>query len=157
MLGVGGWVAFYSDCGVQHAFCGPSCQALAGEVGMSNQLDEVSRALFNGFLPHIWRKLAPDTLKTLGNWMIHFKSRFLQYTSWVSVKRRSRSRGAWQEPKDPTTDLLSLLTYCRSKRESPTSCGCQGCTSPSRTSPRSCKRLAGRTAGPWIAPPCTPK
>uniref|UniRef100_A0A8D2LCC4 Dynein axonemal heavy chain 10 n=1 Tax=Varanus komodoensis TaxID=61221 RepID=A0A8D2LCC4_VARKO len=59
-------------------------RALAGEVGMSNELDEVARALFNGHIPGIWRKLAPDTLKTLGNWMIFFRNRYLQYTSWVS-------------------------------------------------------------------------
>uniref|UniRef100_A0A3B5R955 Uncharacterized protein n=1 Tax=Xiphophorus maculatus TaxID=8083 RepID=A0A3B5R955_XIPMA len=48
-------------------------QALAGEVGMSSELDEVARALFNGHIPGIWKKLAPETLKSLGNWMIHFK------------------------------------------------------------------------------------
>ncbi|KAM9822995.1 dynein axonemal heavy chain 10-like [Syngnathus typhle] len=58
-------------------------RALAGEVGMSNELDEVARALFNGQIPAIWKKLAPDTLKSLGNWMIHFKRRFEQYKSWV--------------------------------------------------------------------------
>ncbi|XP_029909103.1 dynein heavy chain 10, axonemal [Myripristis murdjan] len=58
-------------------------KALAGEVGMSNELDEVARALFNGHIPAIWRKLAPDTLKSLGNWMIHFKMRHEQYSSWV--------------------------------------------------------------------------
>lgn len=58
-------------------------QALAGEVGMSSELDEVARALFNGQIPAIWRKLAPDTLKSLGNWMIHFKRRYDQYSSWV--------------------------------------------------------------------------
>ncbi|XP_053327864.1 dynein axonemal heavy chain 10 [Spea bombifrons] len=58
-------------------------RALAGEVGMSNELDEVARALFNGQIPNIWRRLAPDTLKSLGNWMIHFRRRFNQYTSWV--------------------------------------------------------------------------
>ncbi|XP_044296574.1 dynein axonemal heavy chain 10 isoform X1 [Varanus komodoensis] len=58
-------------------------RALAGEVGMSNELDEVARALFNGHIPGIWRKLAPDTLKTLGNWMIFFRNRYLQYTSWI--------------------------------------------------------------------------
>ncbi|KAG9351776.1 hypothetical protein JZ751_023027 [Albula glossodonta] len=58
-------------------------RALAGEVGMSSELDEVARALFNGQIPSIWRKLAPDTLKSLGNWMIHFKRRFDQYKSWV--------------------------------------------------------------------------
>ncbi|XP_073442216.1 dynein axonemal heavy chain 10 [Dendrobates tinctorius] len=59
-------------------------RALAGEVGMSNELDEVARALFNGQIPSIWRKLAPDTLKSLGNWMIHFRTRYNQYTSWVN-------------------------------------------------------------------------
>ncbi|XP_062874230.1 dynein axonemal heavy chain 10 [Trichomycterus rosablanca] len=58
-------------------------RALAGEVGMSSELDEVARALFNGQIPAIWRKLAPDTLKSLGNWMIHFKRRYDQYSSWV--------------------------------------------------------------------------
>ncbi|KAL2092820.1 hypothetical protein ACEWY4_012618 [Coilia grayii] len=58
-------------------------RALAGEVGMSGELDEVARALFNGQIPSIWRKLAPDTLKSLGNWMIHFKRRYEQYASWV--------------------------------------------------------------------------
>ncbi|XP_067084612.1 dynein axonemal heavy chain 10 [Osmerus mordax] len=58
-------------------------RALAGEVGMSSELDEVARALFNGLLPSIWRKLAPDTLKSLGNWMIHFRRRHEQYSAWV--------------------------------------------------------------------------
>ncbi|XP_038229191.1 dynein axonemal heavy chain 10 [Dermochelys coriacea] len=59
-------------------------RALAGEVGMSSELDEVARALFNGQIPSIWRKLAADTLKTLGNWMIYFRNRYNQYTSWVN-------------------------------------------------------------------------
>uniref|UniRef100_A0A3Q1G9E8 Dynein axonemal heavy chain 10 n=1 Tax=Acanthochromis polyacanthus TaxID=80966 RepID=A0A3Q1G9E8_9TELE len=58
-------------------------RALAGEVGMSSELDEVARALFNGHIPAIWKKLAPDTLKSLGNWMSHFKKRYEQYIYWV--------------------------------------------------------------------------
>lgn len=50
---------------------------------MSSELDEVAQALFNGHIPAIWRKLAPDTLKSLGNWMIHFNRRYKQYSSWV--------------------------------------------------------------------------
>ena len=45
---------------------------------MSNELDEVARALFNGQIPPSWRRLAPDTRKALGNWMIHFQGRFDQ-------------------------------------------------------------------------------
>ncbi|XP_028911199.1 dynein heavy chain 10, axonemal isoform X3 [Ornithorhynchus anatinus] len=58
-------------------------RALAGEVGMSSELDDVARALFIGHIPNIWRKLAPDTLKSLGNWMIYFMQRYDQYTMWV--------------------------------------------------------------------------
>ncbi|MEQ2264381.1 Dynein heavy chain 10, axonemal [Xenotaenia resolanae] len=59
-------------------------RALAGEVGMSSELDEVSRALFNGHIPAVWKKLAPETLKSLGSWMSHFKRRHEQYESWVN-------------------------------------------------------------------------
>lgn len=52
---------------------------------MSNELDDVARSLFLGHIPHIWRKLAPDTLKTLGNWMLYFLRRYSQYTLWVSA------------------------------------------------------------------------
>ena len=58
-------------------------QALAGEVGMSAELDEVARSLYNGQIPSIWRILAPATLKSLGNWMIHFLRRNEQYVKWV--------------------------------------------------------------------------
>lgn len=58
-------------------------RALAGEVGMSNELDELAKSLYNGQLPAMWRSLAPETLKSLGNWMIHFLRRFQQYTTWV--------------------------------------------------------------------------
>ncbi|XP_070926944.1 dynein axonemal heavy chain 10 isoform X5 [Macaca nemestrina] len=59
-------------------------RALAGEVGMSNELDDVARSLFIGQIPNIWRRLAPDTLKSLGNWMVYFLRRFSQYMLWVT-------------------------------------------------------------------------
>ncbi|GAB1598225.1 dynein axonemal heavy chain 10 isoform X2 [Argonauta hians] len=59
-------------------------RALNGEVGMSSELDDVSRCLFNGAIPNIWRRLAPNTLKTLGNWMGHFEKRYRQYSVWVN-------------------------------------------------------------------------
>ncbi|KAK9522770.1 hypothetical protein VZT92_019216 [Zoarces viviparus] len=58
-------------------------RVLAGEVGMSSELDEVARALLNGHIPAIWKKLAPETLKSLSNWMSHFKRRYEQYSYWV--------------------------------------------------------------------------
>ncbi|XP_074640231.1 dynein axonemal heavy chain 10-like [Tubulanus polymorphus] len=59
-------------------------RALVGEVGMSNELDELSKSLFNGQIPAIWIRLAPDTLKSLGNWMSHFQRRLDQYNTWVN-------------------------------------------------------------------------
>ncbi|KAK3777975.1 hypothetical protein RRG08_038771 [Elysia crispata] len=59
-------------------------RALAGEVGMSNELDDVARSLFNASIPNIWRRLAPVTLKSLGNWMVHFQRRLKQYYHWVN-------------------------------------------------------------------------
>ncbi|CAL1543939.1 unnamed protein product, partial [Lymnaea stagnalis] len=59
-------------------------RALAGEVGMSTELDDVARSLFNGNIPAIWRRLAPITLKSLGNWIIHYHKRLRQYYHWVN-------------------------------------------------------------------------
>ena len=58
-------------------------KALVGEIGMSDELDAVGDALYNGFLPSLWRKLCPDTQKPLGAWMVHFNDRLLQYRDWV--------------------------------------------------------------------------
>lgn len=58
-------------------------RALKGEVGMSSDLDELAKALFNGQLPDMWRKLAPATKKSLAGWMDHFLRRYDQYYKWV--------------------------------------------------------------------------
>jgi dynein heavy chain, axonemal len=47
-------------------------KALAGEIGMSAELDELEMSLYNGFLPASWRKLAPMTEKPLASWMMHY-------------------------------------------------------------------------------------
>merc|ERR1711881_781732 len=58
-------------------------RALVGEVGMSSELDDIARSLFNGQLPDMWRALAPSTKKSLAAWMEHFERRLQQYTAWV--------------------------------------------------------------------------
>jgi dynein heavy chain len=60
-------------------------RALKGEVGMSNELDDLSRALYNGQLPPMWRRLAPATKKNLATWMDHFLRRNQLYNSWVNI------------------------------------------------------------------------
>ena len=59
-------------------------KALIGEVGMSNELDDIAKSLFNGQLPDMWRSLAPATKKNLSGWMEHFLRRFDQYDKWVN-------------------------------------------------------------------------
>lgn len=61
-------------------------RALAGEIGMSAELDLLGNSFFNGFLPPMWVKLAPPTEKNLVNWIAHFERRFRQYRDWVDVE-----------------------------------------------------------------------
>lgn len=58
-------------------------KSLAGEIGMSDELDNLGDSLFNGFLPSGWRKLCPSTQKPLGSWMLHFSKRYQQYDEWL--------------------------------------------------------------------------
>lgn len=58
-------------------------KALAGEIAMSNELDDLASALFNGYIPAMWRRLAPQTQKMLGGWMTHFQRRYEQYKAWI--------------------------------------------------------------------------
>jgi dynein heavy chain len=58
-------------------------RAVIGEIGMSDELDALADALFNGFLPALWRKLCPNTQKPLGSWMSHFTRRHNQYQCWI--------------------------------------------------------------------------
>jgi len=61
-------------------------RALAGEIGMSADLDALGTSFANGFLPAMWAKLAPQTIKSLVNWIAHFERRFKQYRDWVDVE-----------------------------------------------------------------------
>uniref|UniRef100_A0A7S0ST93 Dynein heavy chain n=1 Tax=Chromulina nebulosa TaxID=96789 RepID=A0A7S0ST93_9STRA len=58
-------------------------RALIGEIGMSDELDSLGDSLYNGFVPSLWRKLAPDTQKPLSSWMNHYTLRYKQYDSWI--------------------------------------------------------------------------
>lgn len=58
-------------------------RALKGEIGTSDALDALADALFNGRIPAMWRRLAPDTEKPLGSWMAHFDRRHAQYEDWM--------------------------------------------------------------------------
>ena len=57
-------------------------KALKGEIGMSMKLEQLGNSLLNGFLPTMWRPLAPDTEKGLVAWMNHFLLRQDQFAAW---------------------------------------------------------------------------
>jgi dynein heavy chain len=59
-------------------------RALKGEIGMSQMLDDLGTALFNGQLPGLWAKVAPATQKPLGSWVEHFLRRYKQYADWTT-------------------------------------------------------------------------
>jgi dynein heavy chain, axonemal len=59
-------------------------KALAGEIGMDVNLDNIATSIFNGQIPDDWRKLCPDTCKSLSAWMEHLNHRAVQYRYWSS-------------------------------------------------------------------------
>eukprot|EP01116_Phalansterium_solitarium_P024809 TRINITY_DN91_c3_g2_i3.p1 TRINITY_DN91_c3_g2~~TRINITY_DN91_c3_g2_i3.p1 ORF type:complete len:554 (-),score=254.47 TRINITY_DN91_c3_g2_i3:209-1870(-) len=58
-------------------------QALVGEIGMNNELEDLEKSLLIGAVPSAWRRLAPATQMALPNWLAHFKRRHEQYAQWV--------------------------------------------------------------------------
>lgn len=91
-------------------------RALQGIVGMSNELDDLAAALFNGFLPDSWRRLAPQTQKGLGSWMTHFQKRYEQYNTWI--QEGSDPKVMWLSGLHiPESYLTALVqTTCRRKK-----------------------------------------
>ncbi|VDO04672.1 unnamed protein product [Rodentolepis nana] len=62
-------------------------RAIAGEVGMSTELDAVAACLGRGTIPAAWRKLVPATEKSLADWLQQLIQRNEQYKSWADVGR----------------------------------------------------------------------
>ncbi|CAF1548071.1 unnamed protein product [Rotaria magnacalcarata] len=60
-------------------------QALNGQISFSIQLEEINKHLYHGQLPSLWRSYAPETKKSLGNWMEHFQRRNQQYEKWIQT------------------------------------------------------------------------
>jgi len=44
-------------------------KGLKGEIGMNDMLDAIAFSLYNNFLPKAWADKAPQTEKSLGDWM----------------------------------------------------------------------------------------
>jgi dynein heavy chain len=56
--------------------------SLKGEIAMNAEIEEIMNSIYNGLLPKQWRILAPETQKSLLNWLEHFRKRYNQYLDW---------------------------------------------------------------------------
>ena len=90
-------------------------RALKGEIGMSQELDDLSASLFNGYLPSAWRTLCPQTEKNLVNWLDHLKRRDAQYKIWEDKKEEPNA--IWLSGLHIPESFLTALvqTTCRRK------------------------------------------
>eukprot|EP00958_Prasinococcus_capsulatus_P027403 scaffold5502_cov390-Prasinococcus_capsulatus_cf.AAC.6 len=90
-------------------------RALAGEIGMSGELDDVATALYNGQLPDNWRRVTSKTQMMLGSWMTYFLRRYQQYKDWKDAKQYPKV--VWLAGLHiPETFIAALVqTACREK------------------------------------------
>ena len=89
-------------------------RALVGEIGMSQQLEELGNCIFNGFVPPMWLRFAPQSLKSLVNWIEHFERRHNQYREWIEI---DEPKVIWLSGLSiPESYLTALLqTTCRTR------------------------------------------
>ena len=57
--------------------------SLKGEIAMNAEIESIMLSIYNGLLPDQWRKLAPETQKSLLNWIEHYRHRYEQYQDWL--------------------------------------------------------------------------
>ena len=59
--------------------------ALAGEIGMSEELDKIGTALFNGLVPDLWKdeNTGFKTLKPLSSWTEDLQERVDFMNEWI--------------------------------------------------------------------------
>ena len=57
--------------------------SLKGEIAMNAEIEEIMNSIYNGLLPRQWRMLAPETQKSLLNWLEHYRKRYNQYLDWL--------------------------------------------------------------------------
>ena len=74
---------FNSLIAVMHASLISLRKALAGEVGMSAELDDLALSLINGQLPASWRSNTAETRKTLSRWLVDVEKQYSQFNAWI--------------------------------------------------------------------------
>jgi dynein heavy chain len=89
-------------------------RALIGEIGMSQSLDDLANCMFKGFVPPLWQRFAPQSLKSLVNWFEHFLRRHKQYKDWDEIEE---PKCIWLSGLHIPESYLTALVQqtCRSK------------------------------------------
>jgi len=59
-------------------------KAINGEISMNSEIEEIMISLFSGNIPNQWKNIAPETQKSLANWIDHFQRRYQQYEKWIN-------------------------------------------------------------------------
>jgi dynein heavy chain len=89
-------------------------RAVSGEIGMSADLEELGNGLFNGRVFAQWLKLAPQSVKPLGSWIDHFRTRHQQYKDWAE---KGDPKVYWLSGLHVPESLLSALVQATSRRK----------------------------------------
>jgi len=59
-------------------------KSINGIISMNSEIEEIMVSLFMGAIPNQWKNSAPETQKSLANWVEHFQRRHEQYEKWVT-------------------------------------------------------------------------
>ncbi|KAH3745451.1 dynein heavy chain 10, axonemal [Pelomyxa schiedti] len=81
-------------------------RALAGDQQMDRELEAMFFSLFIGSVPSIWQALAPSTLSSLPDWLVHFKRRHKQYLSWIQAEPKVMWLAGLHVPEAYLTSVL---------------------------------------------------
>jgi len=89
-------------------------RAVCGEIGMTQDLEELGNSLYNGQPPDAWKKLSPLTTRPLGSWMEQYVERNIQYSKWAT---EGDPAVFWLSGLHVPESLLSALVQATSRRK----------------------------------------
>lgn len=88
-------------------------KALAGEIGMSKELDDLATSLFNGQLPAFWRKLTSQVRQPILSDLIHdYSLNSSEYTAQMNNQHlvHQLPKMAWKIRRDEHLQISGLRT-----------------------------------------------
>merc|ERR1719399_2754459 len=89
-------------------------RALDGQIGMTQDLEDLANCLFAAKVFSVWLSLAPQSTKPLGSWIDHYRGRHLQYKDWCE---QGDPKVYWLSGLHIPESLLSALVQATSRRK----------------------------------------